>query len=291
MSHHVQKIATAALLHDIGKFWSRTGDKPPFDQQEKEHFNTYEHALWSAHFVEQHIKDAEMASWVRDHHTPTRSKEAAIISLADWLSSGERHQDEDIERDKPQAAALVNILSQISTRENQTPDQASSYFPLTAHAKFDGAFMPKAEPDAGNKYFPLWSDFLTALKSLPDLSSPETPHATWLSLMKRYCSRIPAATPTRIRGYVPDISLYDHCRISAAIASCLAANDMTAENAAQLRDALAHIADNPNNQQLDQPLLRLVCGNLSGIQDFLYTIPRKGAAKTLRARSFTLQLF
>jgi CRISPR-associated protein Csm1 len=41
---------------------------------------------------------------------------------------------------------------------------------------------------------------------------------------------------------------------------------------------------------LETPVCQLACGDLSGIQDFLYSIVSKHAAKTLRGRSFALQL-
>ena len=39
-----------------------------------------------------------------------------------------------------------------------------------------------------------------------------------------------------------------------------------------------------------QNAFMLVSGDVSGIQDFLYTIPSKGALKSLRGRSFYLEI-
>lgn len=62
-----------------------------------------------------------------------------------------------------------------------------------------------------------------------------------------------------------DISLYDRAKMTAAVASALA-------------------------QDPDAKELCLVAGDLSGIQDFIYTISSAGALKSLRARSFVLEL-
>lgn len=62
-----------------------------------------------------------------------------------------------------------------------------------------------------------------------------------------------------------DVALPDLTRITAAVASA--------------------IASHPNATQLS-----LVAGDLSGIQDFIYTISSDGALKSLRARSFYLEL-
>lgn len=63
----------------------------------------------------------------------------------------------------------------------------------------------------------------------------------------------------------PDVALFDQAKTTAAIAVALG-NNPAAKN------------------------LCLVAGDLSGIQDFIYTISSDGALKSLRARSFTLEL-
>lgn len=293
MNAQLERIQTAALLHDIGKFSSRTGQNPPFDKQEREHFNTYAHALWSAHFVERYLHDSAMADWVRSHHDyKSQTRESSIISLADWLSSGEREEDEDADRDRPETAPLVNVLSRLTrcgngSKTDTSEDKAPrSFFPLIAHGVFEDGFMPREKVvSSAQEYGALWSEFE---KTLERIDTRKTPHATWLALMRRFCSRIPAATPTRVKGYVPDISLYEHSRITAALAGCFAADNMTQEKISEIRTALS--SGHTRHDILKKEICRLVCGNLSGIQEFLYTGPRKGAAKTLRARSFTLQL-
>lgn len=63
----------------------------------------------------------------------------------------------------------------------------------------------------------------------------------------------------------PDISLYDHLKLTCAIALCL----YDAE---------------------ESPEFLLVRGDISGVQNFIYTISSKGALKGLRARSFYIEL-
>ena len=65
----------------------------------------------------------------------------------------------------------------------------------------------------------------------------------------------------------PDISLYDQSKLCAAFALCL--------------------SDSRNS---DEEAFILYSMDFSGIQDFIYTIQRKGALKTLRARSFYLEM-
>lgn len=65
----------------------------------------------------------------------------------------------------------------------------------------------------------------------------------------------------------PDISLFDQAKMSAAVACC--------------------ISDTADS---DKDLFYLYSMDFSGIQDFIYTINSKGALKTLRARSFYLEI-
>lgn len=86
-----------------------------------------------------------------------------------------------------------------------------------------------------------------------------------LMLMQRFLVGVPAAD-------AGDTSLYDHARMTGALAAVLAGNDAAA------------------SEQHDRPIALLAGGDLSGIQDFIYTITSRGAAGALRGRSFYLQL-
>lgn len=77
-------------------------------------------------------------------------------------------------------------------------------------------------------------------------------------LLEKYGATLPS-------GVEAHLSLYDYLKLTAAVASCLA----TAEHT---------------------PECLLVAGDLSGIQDFVYTISSRGALKSLRGRSFFLEM-
>lgn len=277
-----ERIALSALLHDIGKFWSRTRVDPPFTPDERDYFGTYAHALWSAHFVEQYIRDPEITAWVRMHHKPD-TREARLISLADWLSSGERMEQADIPRGKPEAASLANIFDGVRIGA-AGPGDTRTFFPLVEHGDFRAPFMPGPGVTASeSNYRALWDKFVCTVKLFQDNALDLS---TWLALLRRFCSRIPAATPTKIRGFLPDINLYDHSRGVAALAACFAADGMTESKASAIQDAMV----SGDGSLTSEPICQLVCGTLGGIQEFLYTIVSKQAAKTLRGRSFVLQL-
>lgn len=323
----IKKIAIAGLLHDIGKFWQRTSREKPFTQKEAECFQTYEHALWSWKFVENYIrKDDEIEKWVREHHdTYPSSIEAKVVKLADWLASGERREYEaknEVASSSPakaKYARLENIFDNLSEFNEFSDGRVASQI-IEDGTVDDGVkkqkrplplsiippenydlFFPKvyeqeqATCDSG--YDDLWRKFEEDLEFLRSGSdSPlDLPVATWVSLLKKFTSRIPSATPFRKEGYSPDISLFQHCKITSAIAVCLAHNVkngvLTEEDIERLLTAFRNV-NNPECYNPDDypSVATFLGGDISGIQEYLYSIPTKGAARQLKARSFLLQL-
>jgi CRISPR-associated protein Csm1 len=127
-----------------------------------------------------------------------------------------------------------------------------------------------------------WGRFLSEARTLHDAHAPvgeslPTYLEGFLLLMQRYTWSMPAAY-YRNR---PDVSLYDHSCMTAALAAVLAGGELS--------DArLESLARAP--QDATDPVALLVGGDISGVQDFIYTITARGATSALRGRSFYLQL-
>jgi len=104
-----------------------------------------------------------------------------------------------------------------------------------------------------------------------------------LHLMEATMSYIPSSTNM---SEVPDISLYDHQKLTAAFAGCIylffEAQDIT--------DYKTYCYGNKNAAMRKSPMYLIVSGDMSGIQNFIYTIPSKGALKSLRGRSLYLDV-
>lgn len=105
-----------------------------------------------------------------------------------------------------------------------------------------------------------------------------------LNLLEKYFSFIPSETAYRDDPPTyPDVSLFDHLKITAAIASSM---------------YLYFISNNINPgslfrdeiQDRSEERYTLIGGDLSGIQDFVYSVTYRAALKGLRARSFYLEL-
>ncbi|PWH13625.1 MAG: type III-A CRISPR-associated protein Cas10/Csm1 [Anaerolineae bacterium] len=285
----VWKAALAGLLHDIGKFAQRAGVEVREewrDPQTKADFG-YQHALHTYRFVDQYLPAAikdELKVLAAYHHRP--KGRGNVIQLADHLAAGERRKQEGDDSDRkahPRQLHPVFIGIRADGQEHPYKGQDRFYFPLQPLALEESVIFPAVEPlkeqEAWQAYEKLWNAFCREaeqLKSQYEQSQAwESYVESMLSLMQRYTWCIPAAYFKAI----PDVSLYDHSRMTAALAACLAEfDDVTLERIAQ------------TPEQSEAPVALLVGGDISGVQDFIYTISSKGAAKMLRGRSFYLQL-
>ena len=351
----IEKVALSALLHDIGKFWQRTGEEKPFTRQEKDYFNTYEHAHWSCSFIDKYINDKDIHRWALSHHIKDLDEwQSKVIKLADWLSSGERNvyehgKDDQITEEPPTltppTARLENIFDNLLYTKKPGEEKGKTYFQMSQYPDYSDVFFPTPANEGDKEdYRKLWEKFIEDLKYLgwTDINKLNLPYATWLSLLKKYTSRIPAATPTEKQKIFPDISLYQHLRITSAIASCLTYSYVNKNTNISIdekyidtclvkwksyNEELGHTLDELRSikKELDEEtkkdvkdinkiqslserksklekqvedfitkdeleLFTFLCGDVSGIQEYIYSIPSKGAAKQLKARSFLLQL-
>ncbi len=118
--------------------------------------------------------------------------------------------------------------------------------------------IPKDKVEATKEdYEKLISNFKNELKNANTVNK-------MLAIAERYLTFVPK---------YDDTSLYDYIKISSAIATAL----------------FRYYGKEIKDINDDTPFL-LIGGDLSGIQDFIYTISMRGALKSLRARSSFLEL-
>ena len=272
MTEEIIFAAIAGLLHDIGKFALRAGVelKGPWIGETKSDFG-HPHALATYYFVQKFIPSAWRVgiSGAANHHRPKQAQDYQV-QLADWLSSAEREENED--QSIPRLESIFGHLSSHKggkylpmTRLN--PQDENKLFPVELDKN-----TQKATADKG--YADLWADFeQECRRRFQGLDSPELYLESLYNLMLEYTWCIPSAY---WKG-IPDISLYDHARTTAALAACLSAD--------QRKPDWCKTARGKND-----PICLLVGADLSGLQKFIYNISSSGAAKSLRARSFYIQL-
>ena len=276
MLQDIERLQLAALLHDIGKFRQRTIATPPFRPHErhgwefvKEDFGGFFHPCGD-----------DLGDAILNHHNfPRQTKEIEKqVTLADRLSAKER-ETEQRDQEKPSHAALISIMSRLQIPDTHPTELRYNLNPLdirreTIFPTEDGSVDP-------NRYEELWGEFTRELQLLVgERGYQSADYQTLVALLHKYTARMPAATPWEggAERTIPDVSLYDHLRTTAAIAACVH------------REITPDDLDGYLRQSAEQPLCALVKGDISGLQNFLYRIKSEGASRELRGRSFYLQL-
>lgn len=288
---------SAGLLHDVGKFSQRVRNEQRWKHEE------FTEAFLRA-FTEQLGEDSEkIITLAAAHHRAIADREGLIVKVADFLASAERRREVQPQI-APEKAALLALTSQVQLDK----DPASlTFFPLRSFSLDESIFFPMPEkrtvdPD---DYRKTWDEFAKTLHQLPQ----NLPLLVWQNLLFTYTHAIPSATPWEKepeKRTTPDISLFHHAKLTAAIAACLVAFDdagLSTDDLLHLRDLLSQFEDPDFAERLSQDQLAsgkalcfLVRGDVAGIQNWLYRIARaegeahRRTAKRLRGRSFYLVL-
>ncbi|MFT4154566.1 type III-A CRISPR-associated protein Cas10/Csm1 [Parafilimonas sp.] len=303
--------ATAGLLHDIGKFAQRADgwyEKSMMLSEESKKlagmlcntsqagYPTHLHVLWTNEFIKVNeskfanaglsgnIGQSSLINLASYHHKPATA-EQAIITLADHWSSGlDRNTDRSLlpnpeyGKDKFRSTPLVSVFGKLSTEV--MPGGIKEEFGYTLQKFNTGeTIFPLKTSLVNNKpyYKNLWEEFLKEFKNLPDANASNFIFSL-LHLLKIYTWYIPASTMD-----YPDSSLFEHLKTTGAIAHCLAAYR------AFKPEAFTFSGNRLKPEKDNYPLL-LFCGDISGIQSFIYNVSNKSAMKGLKGRSFYVQL-
>ncbi|WP_374088517.1 type III-A CRISPR-associated protein Cas10/Csm1 [Methylomicrobium lacus] len=163
------------------------------------------------------------------------------------------------------------------------PLSPSSIFPVQA-----AGYESDDNAAAQQEYHALWQGFTAALGQMPP--SHRANWSLWLdhfeTLWGVYTQAIPAATAFNVR---PDVSLYDHSRVTAALATALWRYH---HERGDTGESAAEALQDPQKSWGENKFL-LIQGDFFGIQDFIFASggeTGKRAAKLLRGRSFYVSL-
>lgn len=292
LQKRVWQVALAGLLHDVGQVVQRAQTQPWNPPADVPAEGQPVHAAWSVRFIadipERYRSAALPGAY---HHAPAKSPApdtylSELVALADKLSAGERADAEDeIGKSPPQQ--LVTIFDRLALAPNKP--RAENYLSLsTLRLERDVLFSPsvQGEDASKNAYAELYQVLEKAARE--DIPDPQAYLENLLAVMQRTTWCVPSA----YYHSVPDVSLYDHARMTAALAACL--TDWEASTVRELLGAVERdfrgTPPSGDDALLDKPVALLIGGDISGLQDFIYTLTSKRAAKTLRGRSFYLQL-
>ncbi|MBE7471268.1 MAG: type III-A CRISPR-associated protein Cas10/Csm1 [Anaerolineae bacterium] len=293
MDDKVFQAALAGLLHDVGKFAQRQETKTRKhtivgEEAFKEIFAAMIPFAW-----QDDIGDA-----IKFHHS-TKPEETSkpivkVVTVADWLASAER-LDGHPEQVDPNATPLLPITARVEL--DKESGEHTWAFPLKRLGLERSDLFPDQSISVGEKdYQTLWQDFIKEVESFPQPIDSYSRLAGFMSLVRQYTTHIPSATPWAKDNHkrtIPDVSLYDHLKVTAAIAPCLLC--LLAEHPDHLDEL--HKIRFPRIFDDTRPVAQLISGDLSGIQSFIYRIAEperdkshRSTAKRLRGRSFYLNL-
>jgi len=301
-----EHVYLAALLHDIGKFYQRadTGsvktsiylsDINKVESTflpERDGFYTHKHCLWTAQFIddfnpvfskllqksEKQIENIRnnLVNLSAGHHLSfdQQTELGKIIKEADHLSSGmdrdnqESFKDDQDEKnwDSFKKKRMISILETInlSSKDNEIETQLLKFHQPIEPISLNENYFPKINFESDPDYSKLWDKFINEFKFI-QADTYKAFSETLLSLLFKYTSCIPASTIN-----LPDVSLFDHLKTTAAISVSL--------------------YDFYNSNEENENQFLLVGGDLSGIQSYIEQVASKYASKNLKGRSFYLKL-
>lgn len=280
------ELMYSALLHDIGKIISRSDGEEASHATKGKAFLQEMDAFKNKDFLE-NIAYHDKASL--EVHDLASNSLAHIIAMANDITRGiDRKNDaqasgasaKKVKIDQP----LHSIFNVIGLSEEEKENQIKEKQGVFPFHLAKGAPYPTVDKVTYRKedYTALQTKLKKDLAKLPSLD--KSYFASVLHLMEKYTTYIPHDVSDES---LFDISLYDHSKITCAIATCL--YDVLAEkNEKDYRKVL--FSNGTKEDFYDKDLFLLTSLDMSGIQDFIYLISGSQALKSLRTRSFYIEL-
>lgn len=299
-SKEYNTIVLAALLHDVGKLLGRgrfalleRGQHPQFSAT----FVNANSGIFSPvcdvpllrelvqrhHESQQHFAPEFLVQGIEDERTRTL---ATLVSKADNLSSSERGSRSEQWQDYKETP-LVSVLERVNRVGDETPR-----FRYHARALRQPPFLDVILPDEFATYeqgelnrhiAEFGEDFRNAFRGSGLSTVDTTDFECLLSHMFNVLYKYTWCLPSNTQESIPNVSLCDHLKTTAAIASCM-----------YLYHSGTGTLGEREVRGTDANRFCLVVGDLSGIQDYIFDIATIGAgggvARRLRSRSLFVQL-
>lgn len=273
----LETLIKGALLHDIGKVVYRANE------------GSGDHSTAGATFLRSYTEDKELLRCVQYHHGKQMSKAsipdtslAYLVYEADNLASaldrrefdeGTMMEGQTFDKNMPLTSVFHTFGGNISKTEQKYHLRGLN-LPDDYNYPKEGSILASVDKYK-ELYAALQHNF--AVQSIDTMSTNEL-----LRIYEDTTSFVPSST---YKKEVADISLYMHSKLTAAIATSM-----------KLYFEENHIEDYKKYCFTDSKVFRereafmMISGDVSGIQDFIYTVPSTGALKSLRGRSVYLEI-
>ena len=263
MNQDLHALVLASLLHDLAEFARRADEPDPWPVLQ----NNMPEGTTVANLVTASQSRGEI-----------KDSSAKILNIAKILSVGATEEEKIHQIKGPWVMGkkrLLSVFEEIELQHHQFSAPGGWFYKLTPLEASDTIFprneIEDVQPD---EYKKLYSEFLSALKTL-DFGLPFHLYlSSLISLVEKYTWCIPASACQDL----PDVSFFDYALTTAAIAQAL-----------YLYHAEKGTVPILNGADIEGCLFS---GDLSGIQNFIFGISNstgRGISKIFRARSFYLQ--
>lgn len=271
MTEENVKLAIGALLHDIGKLLYRYNDGRNHSRSGYEYLKDVVH-----------IEDRKILEQVLYHHASLlknarieNNSLAYITYIADNIASAsDRRKTQEEESGFDREMSLQSIFNLLNCNDEKlcySPEQLNENinYPTSVSTGFDEIFYGKIVNEIE--------------KNLRGITWNKNYLNSLLEVLEAQLSYIPSST---MKSEVADISLYDHVKLTAAIAASIK-EWLDENNISDYKETLFKGATGFYGKKV----FLLFSMDMSGIQDFIYTIASKNALRMLRSRSFYLEIF
>lgn len=297
-----ENIILGTLFHDIGKFWQGTGKKGDHEDLCREFIINFISEAWQgSSFASLH---GDLNKFLENEYYPLK-----MLMISDYLSSQERTRKE--EKGKRIEEPLRSIFHYVKFQDQEMGEE---YYYQIKKLELNKNIYPQIDKiPLKDEYNILWDDFTKEIENIKDLSTFNSYFNTLINILEKYTWSVPSV----VYKDIPDISLFSHLKTTCAISSCLykledynyldnlssalylrikimidleKKNVKIKEFKEKLEEDFENEATDDQKSAWNSQKFILICGDISGVQNFIYTISSKGAIKGLRGRSLYLQL-
>lgn len=199
---------------------------------------------------------------ILNSNLPEDSVEYILYFAHDLATVWEETKGDDIIEGQP----LYSIFNKLNGNDKKGAYEESSIYPVEKEVKLSRSYYEDIVNNIAN-------EIRKYKGTSEDIQS-------MLSAMEKYTSTVPATTDRKNR----DISIFEHSKLTAAFANTIY-DYLRQNNISEFKSLLT------DEEYFTREIFYLYSFDFSGIQNFIYTIVSNKALKTLRTRSFYLEIF
>lgn len=270
-------LILAGLFHDIGKFHQRCIDSREYHQSIGSKLIDDLKDLVLPILGNSESNLDKLKELIKNHHNKNSNDSfVKILQKADYLSASQRvefENDKELE-DRWSHKYLCSIFSKI--RLNSNDDVSPRYYKHEYLIKKNyNALIPKYKTEDEAKILSFkyndyhWKEFLSDLKTILENYSDENDFDTLVNILLILFEKYLWCIPDFTGSSETDISLFNHLKDTTAFAHSL------------------FLTKKDNNSDTN---LNLIVGDIPGIQNYIFDVLNKKAAKLLRGRSIFIQI-